>query len=288
MKRLRYGSDDIAAWAEFSGDFNPVHFDSYVAARLGLPEVPVHGMRAMLDVKSVLYREACESPAVDHESLLFKATLRAPVLRDRPYQLLVDPAVNRLKFSVVDETSGVICINGYLRAVSPKETAVGGAAARGAVSVLPFTLDKKALARQITHFTALAEPAPPAWMLLDALLFRHLLLHESKLFDDVARVFGIDGVHTASALMRDVAVLQTHHETLIPPPVKSLALDELLKDIGAAGLRFEVEVPAMTGDASSGLAITGSLVARAGAVLLTRTSIGLLALPPFLPAVTGV
>ena len=88
--------------------------------------------------------------------------------------------------------------------------------------------------------------------------------------------------------MRNVAVLQTHHETLIPASVKALALDGLIEDMGAGGLRFEIEAPVMTGDASSGLAITGSLVARTGVALLTRTSIGLLALPPFLPAVTGV
>jgi hypothetical protein len=288
MKRLRYGSDDIAAWAEFSGDFNPVHFDPGVAARLGMPEVPVHGMRVMLDVKSALYRKAGEKLAAKHESMLFKATLRAPVLRDRPYQLHIDPGANRLKFLVADETSGETCINGYLRTVSAIEGGVGGANAQSPGTALPFTLDKEGLAQQIRDFTALADPAQPAWMLLDALLFRHLLLHESRLFGDVARVFGVDGVHSASDLMRDVAVLQTHHETLMPPFMKSLTLEALLTEIGADGLRFEIEAPVMTGDASSGLAITGSLVARADVAPLTRTSIGLLALPQFLPAATGV
>lgn len=287
MKRLRYGSGDIATWAEFSGDFNPVHFDPAVAARLGMPDVPVHGMRVMLDVKSALYREACKRPAAEREPLLFKATLRAPVLRDRPYQLHIDPGANRLKFSVVYETSSETCINGYLRTASAIGGDVGGEAARAAGAAPPLTLDKKALAQQIAHFTALADPAQPAWMLLDALLFRHLMLHESKLFGDVARVFGVERVHSASALMRDVAVLQTHHETLIPPPMKSITLDGLLEEIGARALCFEIGAPAMAGDASSGLAIAGSLVARAGVALLTHTSIGLLALPPFLPAVTG-
>jgi hypothetical protein len=287
MTRLQYGRGDIAAWAEFSGDFNPVHFDPNVAARLGLADVPVHGMRVMLDVKSALYRTAGENPVAAHESLMFKATLRAAVLRDRPYQLHIDPGANRLKFSVVEEISGKTCINGYLRAASSKEAAVGGAATRGVAAASPHTPGKEVLERQIAQFIALAGQATPAWMLLDALLFRHLLLHESALFGDVARVFGIDGVHSAHALMRDVAVLQTHHETLIPPRMKSLTLDGLLKAMSDGGVCFEIEAPVMTGDASSGLAITGSLVARTGVALSTRTSIGLLALPPFFPTATG-
>ena len=168
MKRLRYDSDDIAAWAGFSGDFNPVHFDRDVAARLGMPDVPVHGMRVMLDVKSALHRVACERPAAEQGALLFKATLRAPVLRDRPYQLHVDPGANRLKFSVVDETSGETCINGYLRTVAAMEGHAGRATARGAAAALPFAPGKKALAQQVAQFTALADPAQPGWMLLDS------------------------------------------------------------------------------------------------------------------------
>ncbi|MFX1766279.1 hypothetical protein PWP93_27565 [Paraburkholderia sp. A1RI-2L] len=245
-------------------------------------------MRVMLDVKSALYGEACAYPVADHEPLLFKATLRAPVLRDRPYQLHIEPSGSRFKFSVVDDISGKSCISGYLRPASEKEAAVGDATVRDAESAPPFLLEKDELAQQMTHFISMVGQAQPAWLILDALLFRHLLVNESELFGGVARVFGVNGVNSASALMSDVAVLQTHHETLIPAPMKLLMLDGLLDDMGAMGLHIEVGLPAMTGDASSGLAITGSLVARISDAMLTRTSIGLLALPPFLPAVTGV
>lgn len=287
MKRLQYSRDDINAWAEFSGDFNPVHFDQDVAARIGLPDVPVHGMRVMLDVKSVIHREACASLVAAHEPLLFKASLRAPVLRDRPYQLRIDPDGNRLKFSVQDDISGEACISGCLRPATLKEAAGDHATARIDTATFRFTPEKDALLRAMTRLTSLLDQdqdqAQPAWILLDALLFRHLLLHDSAFFGAIARVFGIAGVRSASALMRNVSVLQTHHATLIPPHAKSLTLDTLVEAAGAERVHLEIEPPEMTGDASSGLAISGSLAAGIGDMQFTRTSIGLLALPPHSP-----
>lgn len=46
-----YSLNDAERWAEFSGDYNPIHFDLQQAQHLGQVQLTVHGMRAMLDIK---------------------------------------------------------------------------------------------------------------------------------------------------------------------------------------------------------------------------------------------
>lgn len=42
-----YGAQDVARYAEASGDDNPLHVDPSLAARAGLAGVPIHGMLIM-------------------------------------------------------------------------------------------------------------------------------------------------------------------------------------------------------------------------------------------------
>ncbi|WP_175998024.1 MaoC/PaaZ C-terminal domain-containing protein [Burkholderia stabilis] len=271
MTLLRYGANEIRAWAMFSGDFNPVHFDLVTAARLGLPDVPVHGMRVMLDVKSALYCDSSATWGAGCKPLLFKATLRAPVLCDTTYRLHIKRGVNRSGFSVVNDNDGKICVNGYLRSATPSEMAGGGAS-----QAIVTGADLRA---EATHFATLTDNARSVWLLLDALLFRHLLLHEGALFGDVAHLLGFDDVSSAHCLMARMTVLQTHHTTLIAPLAQRLTIDALFEAIDANRLHFEIDTPATTEDVPGGLAINGLLAAYVGGELLIRTKISLLALP---------
>ncbi|HEX4420082.1 MAG TPA: MaoC/PaaZ C-terminal domain-containing protein [Kofleriaceae bacterium] len=52
---VQYSSNDIANWAQFSGDYNPIHFDAAASKRFGHASVVVHGMIAVLQaLESVL------------------------------------------------------------------------------------------------------------------------------------------------------------------------------------------------------------------------------------------
>jgi acyl dehydratase len=42
-----YDRDDVAAYAQASGDDNPLHLDPSIAAKAGLAGVPIHGMLIM-------------------------------------------------------------------------------------------------------------------------------------------------------------------------------------------------------------------------------------------------
>ncbi len=52
---VNYSKKDIKAWAEFSGDYNPIHFDINKALSYGLVCCPVQGMLGAMDVKTNIH-----------------------------------------------------------------------------------------------------------------------------------------------------------------------------------------------------------------------------------------
>ena len=46
-RRVTFAKEQIAAYAEASGDHNPIHLDDEFARSVGLPGVIVHGMLQM-------------------------------------------------------------------------------------------------------------------------------------------------------------------------------------------------------------------------------------------------
>jgi acyl dehydratase len=48
---LAFGLSDIARWADFSGDYNAIHFDRASALKAGLEGLVVHGMLVLLTVR---------------------------------------------------------------------------------------------------------------------------------------------------------------------------------------------------------------------------------------------
>lgn len=45
-------SNELALWANFSGDYNPIHFEKSIASSMGFSDLVVHGMLAMLTLKN--------------------------------------------------------------------------------------------------------------------------------------------------------------------------------------------------------------------------------------------
>lgn len=61
MTRIAFGLPEVEAWAKFSGDFNPIHFDLQRARSAGLDGLVVHGMLALMPVKAELATAASAS-----------------------------------------------------------------------------------------------------------------------------------------------------------------------------------------------------------------------------------
>ncbi|WHH51277.1 MaoC family dehydratase [Pseudomonas sp. Ap32] len=96
----QFGPEQIEAWADLSGDRNPIHFDLEAARRMDAADVVVHGMLALLPIKHQMGRVA---EGRDEDWVQFKALLKAPVLRNCPVALATRPRSASTAFTLRSE-----------------------------------------------------------------------------------------------------------------------------------------------------------------------------------------
>lgn len=207
---LRYSLSDAERWAAFSGDYNPIHFDAARAQRLGLTGLCVHGMRAMLDMKSALSTSR-EKHGVRAEGLMFTSRLREPVLCDTLYQL---PVRETLRDDGVQ-------LSASLRHVQTQQASISSKLIATDVLVLPpvtqmNTLGAQELATLHTQFLAVGSPVVPAWSFLDAVLFRQLV-NAPQTLETVHSLLPSVQANSLGDIFTLVQVVQTHHETHFSP-----------------------------------------------------------------------
>ena len=210
MMSLSYSLEHAERWAAFSGDYNPIHFDVNEAKRLGMDGLCVHGMRALLDVKSAL-SAAVEKHASSLEGLVFSSRLREPVMCEIPYELPVKEVVRREQMQV---SGNLVNFQTQKTSISSKITGANSLTLSPAAQV--NTLEGEELAVLYTQFLTHVGHVAPLWIFLDAILFRQLVNAPATL----ETVHSIIPEHKANSL-RDVfslvQVVQTHHDTHFSP-----------------------------------------------------------------------
>ena len=101
-ERLVFDSQQIQRWADFSGDYNPIHFENSRALRAGLPGIVAHGMLVLMPVKSAASAfDRSNAPTTDCQ---FKAYFKKPVPVDTPCILRMDSTKGSIQFKVDSET----------------------------------------------------------------------------------------------------------------------------------------------------------------------------------------
>lgn len=89
---------EVQRWAEFSNDFNPIHFDLQQAQSAGLDELIVHGMLALMPVKVAVVEAyaALESNRANASGrwMKFHALFRSPIPHDEANKLTLHPSRN--------------------------------------------------------------------------------------------------------------------------------------------------------------------------------------------------
>lgn len=107
---LQFKQSDVQSWAEFSGDWNPIHFDKDAAARAGIPAPFAHGMLALLTFKQTLLSVASER--TDSAWLKFDFRMRSPVFCDR--SVAFDTSFNNetIYCNMIDSASKDVLIYG--------------------------------------------------------------------------------------------------------------------------------------------------------------------------------
>ncbi|MEH0888278.1 MaoC/PaaZ C-terminal domain-containing protein [Enterobacter sp. UNJFSC 003] len=247
---LHYTLRDAERWAAFSGDYNPIHFDAAEAKLLGMEDVCVHGMRAMLDVKSRLSR-ALEKQTLSSGGLLFSCRLRDPVACENPYQL----ALNHT------QSDGLQQVTGKLRHAHTQALSLSSKLSEShSLALTPgtqaITLQGEALSTLYRQFQTIDSQSAPLWSFYDAVLFRQLVNAPETL----ATVQSLLPGHKATSL-KDVfslaRVVQTHHETRFSP----LLLANAEEGSAFEPLHYSVLPTLVMGEKGAGLVLVAGIEA---------------------------
>ncbi len=109
----QYTHQDIAKWADYSGDRNQVHFDKGFAVKNGLNDVIVQGMRILLDAKEMMIPYINSDVAVNFY-------IKKPVLVNTniEYSIKQNKNKTRLIVSTLDKPEEV-CVTATILAEPP-------------------------------------------------------------------------------------------------------------------------------------------------------------------------
>ena len=262
---LTYTRRDADAWAAFSGDDNPIHFDPERARALGADGLSGHGMRAMLDIKQQL-SEALLHSSPQGRYYLFNARLRQPLICDKPYLLTLTGGSERVRLSAkVTREDHALCFSAKLAAAKPLEPVLRSRAVHYSAGML----------RALSERFPLPLDAPgQAWNFVDAVLFQCLVAAPETLLN-VAEVFPGLQVRSLSEIFRQVPVVQTHHDVHFDAGL-------LMTDVRAiveGGLHCAVQPPVIAGAEENGYVLGIVIRAWTGDGPLLSSSVTLKTLP---------
>lgn len=151
-------------WAEFSGDFNPIHFDPARAALAGSDRLIVHGMLALLHVKDATMRAlGAAVPTVGWSR--FKALFRSPIPQASPLELTVAPKGEAVRFTLGGD--GREYARGLHEASQPALSPAGAQP--------DCAIDPGIVRAQLAKFESSFASQADAWIFLDALVFGQFL-----------------------------------------------------------------------------------------------------------------
>lgn len=253
MGELTFRPSDIASWARFSGDYNPIHFDAACARQLGAPGVIAHGMLVLLAVKG---RAAAALPP-GGGWWLFRVRLRQPVLAGEPVRLQTRGQGEDLAFTLAS-ADGRKLLTGALARLS-------GAPAPAAAN-RRTRLGPEAVAARVRELNeAFPWPTEP-WVAADALVFAEFLRGGAR------EVLAPHGIDLARGAAGGKVVVQTAHAVAFDRDFLGGA------GAGAAGLDIDV-LPPQAEAVGSGVFATCQLVSRCNGRVVMLMSVGLFIRP---------
>jgi hypothetical protein len=219
--RMSFGMRDVTRWAQFSGDFNPIHFQKERAALLGQSALIVHGMLALLPVKLALTKEYMNGGRATKEWMKFRAMFRTPVPHNETIVLKRGDPNNGQQFQVCSAGSGSEYFRGsYTSTNKVRVEELGKLESACSVGV-----------EEISRFAKAYPQVALGWIALDAIIFsafmhRHMAGLESLANRQIAQMHGHFPVSKLT--------LQVNHTVTFDP--------SLLKDNAIAGAQLCYDV----------------------------------------------
>jgi len=168
MVELSFGITDVEKWAQFSHDYNPIHFDIAHAKMAGLDTLIVHGMLALLPVKQAVSEESEASKPSHAGWTRFRALFRAPIPHDRAHALELRHCERGIDFRF---RSAVIGNEHFRGSYGTMEEPCFGAGEPWMES----KLSSEHLEEQINQFSNYYPFITERWVALDAIVFSEFI-----------------------------------------------------------------------------------------------------------------
>lgn len=202
MQLLKFDTDSLQRWAEFSGDFNPIHFDEEVANQaVGQGGVVVHGMLAMLSIKA----SQRDINWGGGEWFEWSAMLRRAMPLGNTYAIESRGSGQgsniRFKLTAMDGAEAKIT-GSFAMATPPVPALYGGER---------FAVDVATVRSELACFLESFPASSAAWIAFDAFVFaRYIRYHAKTAFQtDLRRHFGTGYADVMEA--GRLVTMQTHH-----------------------------------------------------------------------------
>lgn len=162
----------VRRWAEFSGDFNPIHFDLAHAQKAGLDKLIVHGMLAVMPIKQMLSRHGRLAMNASTEWMKFKAAFRYPLAHDANHEVSTKVGLNKINFQLVSgDAHRIEHFRGSYGPVAKMPAEVPVTPQAMTAQMHGFTLDQAQVARFAQTYADISE----YWVALDAVVFSQFM-----------------------------------------------------------------------------------------------------------------
>jgi hypothetical protein len=253
----KYTESDALAWAQFSGDYNPVHFDLLQARAMGLETLTVHGMRVLLDMKNQLNQAITHTASGNYH---FSARLRQAVKCGKPHRL--ETRLNGViaKSQLTEEASGECCFSGKLQAT--ENPLIGEELMLKNLTATELMAMSKTLPADISE-TSL-------WEFFDAVMFERIVQSPETLGFIQDLLPELNARSLAEAFIQ-VPVVQTHHDVHF----SSELLKPCRKLSSFSPLFYRILPTLILGDRQQGFVIRAAIQGRYETNALIMTTITL-------------
>lgn len=256
--QFSFGMDEVKKWAEFSCDYNPIHFNLEDAKRAGLDALILHGMLALLPVKQAVSKEYFQQNGVDVGWMKFRALFRNPIPHDRLVRLGTKTADGGLNFRIAASGSEREHFRGvYIPVGDPTPQFANG------VAKIKFSTIQSC--KNQCRFAEYYPNVQESWIELDAIIFSEFIRSKIQVFKEMSQMHGENA--------GDKVLFQTSHSVIFD---SGFFADASLAPLDLDQVVYGITEPEMI--SSDGQLIgTVSLPVMAGHKLVMLLEIGLIA-----------